>query len=171
LACGPHSLNAMLSHLRQRGLVAALTHQSLEKILLHEKITLYAGIDPSAPSLHVGHLLPLMVLLHFYLHGHKSIALIGNSTVQLGDPSGRATQRNEMDQLTQTSNANKISNQVSQFFENGRRYAFSHGFEKARIGEIQTKSNQEWLGDLKMLDFMSHVGKNTRLSHMLARER
>ncbi|EPQ29368.1 uncharacterized protein PFL1_03123 [Pseudozyma flocculosa PF-1] len=122
----------LLDELTQRGLVQSITSRSLRAHLsapsseaqnaLSVKRTVYSGVDPSARSLHVGNLLPLMALLHFARYGHRSLALIGGATGSIGDPSGRSTERSALDKAELDRNVASISNQLREFFGRAQEY-------------------------------------------------
>jgi len=160
----------------------------LEKHLKDGRRTVYAGVDPTAPSLHVGHLLPLMVLLHFQVRGHFVIPLvrrlsqksclvvtfrqIGGATGLVGDPSGRAEERRPADQAKTEHHTTKLERNVATFFDRGRIYAEARLPPSAKIvHKPNVVDNKEWLQQLKLLDFLRTAGVHIRLNTMLARER
>lgn len=148
----------------------------------------YAGVDPSAESLHVGNLLPLMGLLHFWRSGHKALALvsrssrwlkvlalisqIGGATGSIGDPSGRSTERDDVDQRVLNSNIRRITAQVERFFTRAEEY-ISRREPKSRspTGSYEILNNMDWTRDVTLLDFLRSVGKMSRVNVMLARDR
>ncbi|ODN98321.1 tyrosine-tRNA ligase [Cryptococcus wingfieldii CBS 7118] len=166
----------VLQELDERGFVAAITRQNLKK---HVKspTTIYAGVDPSASSLHVGNLLPLLGLLHFQTKGHQSIALIGGATGSIGDPSGRSTERQSLTPIELSRNIAGITSQVRRFFTRGQEYLNKRGLqvqrkdEKGEIGRgVRVLNNMEWMREVSLLDFLRGVGKNARVSTMLSRD-
>ena len=139
-------------------------------------ITLYSGVGPSAQSLHVGNLLPLMCLLHFQRNGHRILALIGGATGSIGDPSGRSTERNALSPEVLRHNVASITSQVERFFERGEIYWGSRrekeeNAEKGKQGVLQVVNNRDWYEGVGVLDFLRDVGKYARVNTMLSRDR
>ncbi|KAF8428784.1 hypothetical protein EV426DRAFT_558039 [Tirmania nivea] len=163
---------SLLEHLKERGLVESVTGLpgSLDHFLRHNKTTVYAGVDPTAPSLHVGHLLPLMNLLHFYLNGHTSIALVGKATAIVGDPSGRTTERTKSALSTTLTNTSSLISQLTTFFTRAESYAISRGYSKSSFGTHILRTNGEWLDNLNLVEFLSGVGRVVRVNQMLSRQ-
>ncbi|CAG7850859.1 Tyrosine--tRNA ligase {ECO:0000256/RuleBase:RU361234} {ECO:0000256/RuleBase:RU361234}; AltName: Full=Tyrosyl-tRNA synthetase {ECO:0000256/RuleBase:RU361234} [Serendipita indica DSM 11827] len=150
-------------------MVAQLTSQNLQEVVEKRKIAVYAGVDPSAASLHVGNLAVLITLLHFHLNGHKVISLIGGATGQVGDPGGRTTERDLMAQELVRTNTESITRQVENFFASAREYA-------ARRRKDQESSpptilnNASWHSQLSFLSFLRFPGKLVRVNSLLSRE-
>ncbi|WP_102345265.1 tyrosine--tRNA ligase [Bacillus sp. Marseille-P3661] len=145
--------------LTYRGLVNQVTdEEGLQKELTSNSISLYCGFDPTADSLHIGHLLTVLTLRRFQQAGHKPIALVGGATGLIGDPSGKKAERtlNEKEIVQQWSD--KIKNQLSQFLT----------FE----GDNAAKAvnNYDWIGKLDVISFLRDVGKNFGLNYMLAKD-
>lgn len=128
----------------------------------------YAGIDPTASSLHLGHLLPLMVLFWFHIHGHNTVTLIGGATAQVGDPSGRLTSRLKTQSSTQRSNTQSIHTQVGRLWERAETCARRHGHEI--LGRRTILNNEEWLSKLNIMDFLHTLGSGMRIGAMLGRD-
>ncbi len=147
-----------LHELEQRGIVKQITDPALASLLDTEKITLYAGFDPTADSLHVGSLLPLMTLRRFQLRGHRPILLIGGATGLIGDPSGKALERNLMKSEHVRENCRSIRTLVSRFLDVG-------GPKGALILD-----NLDWFESLSALDFLRDIGKHFTINHMMAKE-
>src|SRR6476661_2910434 len=148
---------ALLEELNWRDLL----FQSTEKIgdaLDRGQVTGYAGFDPTAPSLHVGSLVPIMGLVHLQRAGHRPIALVGGGTGLIGDPSGKASERPLSDAATVAENAAAIHKQLERFLD------FS-GAAAARMVD-----NAEWLLQLRAVDFMRDVGKHFTVNVMLQKE-
>ncbi|KAI9636133.1 tyrosine-tRNA ligase [Dioszegia hungarica] len=165
----------VIDELESRGYVSALTNPGLRQHVASPSC-LYAGVDPSASSLHVGNLLPLMGLLHFKMAGHKAIAIIGGATGSIGDPSGRSTERNALASDELDRNVRGITDQVERFFQLGSEYAGRRGGyeravdEDAIRGELEVLNNLEWTQGVGLLDFLRTVGKMARVNVMLARD-
>ncbi|CCX30054.1 hypothetical protein FPQ18DRAFT_356855 [Pyronema domesticum] len=163
---------SLVSELKARGLAESITgpEGQLSSFVDSEKVVAYAGIDPTAPSLHVGHLLPLMNLLHFYLHGHTALSLIGRATGSVGDPSGRSTERDSIEAARLKHSFDSLWAQVDKFFVRGQEYAISRGYDKSKFGSRELLSNGEWLDNLGLVEFLATIGRNVRVGQMLARE-
>ncbi|GHJ85212.1 hypothetical protein NliqN6_1614 [Naganishia liquefaciens] len=169
----------VLHELKDRGFVAAVTSPTLSK-LLENPTCIYSGVDPSAKSLHVGNLLPLLTLLHMKEAGHHVLALIGGATGSIGDPSGRSTERNALDKAVVEANVRSITHQVERFFSLGNTYVRSRrpGTTGVRddqakagtAGKLQVVNNHEWTVGVSLLDFLRDVGKFAKVNTMLSRE-
>ncbi|ODQ78690.1 hypothetical protein BABINDRAFT_162392 [Babjeviella inositovora NRRL Y-12698] len=160
----------LISHLRSRGLLQSITHEELSDIAEKHKLGLYCGADPTARSLHLGNLLPLMILLHFNLRGHDVIGLVGGATVQVGDPSGRTTERDALDAAARDDNVLKIQAQLQNFLEQGLEYAKTKQYPIKAGGAIQTKNNYSWWHGVKMLEFLGTYGRFIRVGQMISRD-
>lgn len=168
---------SLVAHLFNRNLIELLTSDDLYKLTepqSTEKLKLYCGADPTAESLHLGNLLPLMVLLHFALRGHDVVGLVGGATGAVGDPSGRATERDEMESAQREKNVENIQEQIQNFLKNGVEYAKLRNIieenDSASLGEISSVNNAEWWKGIKFLDFLATYGRHIRVSQMLARD-
>ena len=137
-----------------RGMIYATT-PGLEDLLARQKVTAYIGFDPSAPSLHVGSLLPIMALVHLQRHGHTPLALIGGGTGLIGDPSGRTEERPLLAKEQALANAEKIEKQLSRFLD--------------RSSAIFA-NNADWLCSINLVDFLRDVGKYFTVNYILAKE-
>ncbi|KAF8658251.1 hypothetical protein AX16_002027 [Volvariella volvacea WC 439] len=166
-----HSKN-VLEDLEQRGFIQDITRaQELKQAVETQQQTVYAGVDPTAKALHIGHLIPLMCLLHFQVRGHKIIPLIGGATGLVGDPSGRTTERQPADKKQIEENVVSLGESINKFFERGLQYG------KARIGSVSEElhapkvtSNLDWHQNVTMLEFLQKVGIHVRVNTMLNRE-
>jgi tyrosyl-tRNA synthetase len=151
---------AVLDDLQARGLVHDHTDLDLLRARLDEApITLYAGFDPTADSLHVGSLVPLLLLRRFQLFGHAPIALAGGATGMIGDPSGRSEERSLLDEATLDGNVRGIKDQLARFLD------FGTGPSAARLVD-----NRDWTAPLGVLEFLRDVGKHLTVNVMLAKE-
>lgn len=160
----------VVAHLKARGLVASVSEDVglIDSMISKTPTSIYCGADPSAPSLHVGNLIPLIVLLHFYIRGHNPVALVGGATGEVGDPSGRKTERDQMANDIRQTNVDKIKAQMAQFLERGWKYAQSRGF--TTHGTALQANNADWWKDMGMLHFLGTYGRHIRVSQMLARD-
>ncbi|HBV88094.1 MAG TPA: tyrosine--tRNA ligase [Desulfosporosinus sp.] len=150
----------IFKELKDRGLVYQHTDENaLRNRLSSGPMALYCGFDPTADSLHIGHLLPLLVLRRFQLAGHKSIALVGGGTGLIGDPSGKASERTLNPKEVVEQWAQKIKDQFGRFLD----------FETSDNPAILA-NNYDWLGSLHVIEFLRDIGKNFPLGAMLAKD-
>ncbi|KAJ7647297.1 hypothetical protein FB45DRAFT_892983, partial [Roridomyces roridus] len=162
----------LLDDLSFRGhLQDATTPQFLHAALENAPQTVYAGIDPTAPAIHVGHLLPLMCLLHFHIRGHTIIPLIGGATGLIGDPSGRTTERDLAEAETTSHNTTSLVDSVERFFSRALTYADQRiVLPKERFQPIRAKNNIDWHRDMSMMEFLRTVGVHARVNTMLNKD-
>ncbi|MEH6577447.1 MAG: tyrosine--tRNA ligase [Amphritea sp.] len=150
----------LLQDLNARGLIAQMTSEDeLEQHLAEGSVTLYCGFDPTADSLHIGSLVPLLALKRFQQAGHKPLALVGGATGLIGDPSFKAQERKLNDDATVSSWVEKLKGQVSQFID------FDSGENAAEV-----VNNLDWTRDLDVLTFLRDVGKHFSINQMIAKE-
>lgn len=163
---------SLFSILEERGFVKDLAgdRNALESLLTDKRIAAYSGIDPTAPSLHLGHLLPLMVLFWLYVHGHKAISLIGGATAKVGDPTGRLTSRPEVDTGTRLVTTNSLKDNVRSLWTHLETYADRHGYVRERSWRRTIDNNAVWLNKLSVIDFLSAAGTVNRIGAMLGRD-
>ncbi|CAM4234632.1 tyrosine--tRNA ligase [Zobellia nedashkovskayae] len=131
-----------------------------EEHLMNEMQSAYVGIDPTADSLHIGHLVGVMMLRHFQLAGHKPYALIGGATGMIGDPSGKSAERNLLDEPTLRHNQEALKGQLSRFLD------FDGEADNAAI----LVNNYDWMKDFSFLDFIRDVGKHITVNYMMAKD-
>ena len=149
----------ILKELQWRGLAEQISEPELEKILAEEKLTVYAGFDPSSSSLQIGNLVGILALMRFQQAGHQPIALVGGATGMIGDPSGKDAERNLLGPEAVKANIAKIRGQLEYFLG-------SSGADT----KVIIVDNAEWLGDFGLIEFLRDVGKNFRLGYMLGKE-
>ncbi len=147
-----------VEELRWRGMVHDVMPGTAEQ-LKKEMTTAYVGIDPTADSLHIGHLVSVMMLRHFQLAGHKPIVLVGGATGMIGDPSGKADERNLLDEETLRHNQEGIKKQLSRFLD------FNTGANAAEM-----VNNYDWMKNFSFLEFIRDVGKHITVSYMMAKD-
>lgn len=156
----PMTNTDLLEDLEYRGLIYQLTdREGLKKKLESERIALYCGFDPTADSLHVGSLLPILCLRRFQLAGHTSIALVGGGTGLIGDPSGRSTERSLNTADTVAAWTESLKRQLSRFLD------FDAAPNPAKL-----VSNYDWLAPLDAISFLRDVGKHFTVNYMLAKD-
>lgn len=152
-------LSNFVEELQWRGMLHDIM-PGTEEHLLSGMQSAYVGIDPTADSLHIGHLVGVMMLRHFQLAGHRPLALIGGATGMIGDPSGKSAERNLLDETTLRVNQEAIQGQLSRFLE------FDSGAENAAL----LVNNYDWMKDFKFLDFIRDVGKHITVNYMMAKD-
>ncbi|GMW03648.1 MAG: tyrosine--tRNA ligase [Candidatus Hydrogenedentota bacterium] len=141
-----------------RRMVHQITSDELPAFLEKESFTVYAGFDPTADSLHVGHLLPVMGLVHCQRAGHRPIAVVGGATGMIGDPSGKSSERNLLDEQAIERNVNGLRGQLEKFLDfSGERGAL-------------LVNNHDWIGDLTLIRFLRDVGKHFSVNAMMAKD-
>jgi tyrosyl-tRNA synthetase len=145
--------------LKWRGMIHDYT-PGLEEQLKKEMTTAYVGIDPTADSLHIGHLVSIMLLKHLQRAGHKPIALIGGATGMIGDPSGKSEERNLLSLESLRHNQESIKNQLSKFLD--------FNSNKSNIAEMV--NNYDWMSQFTFLDFIRDVGKHITVNYMMAKD-
>lgn len=134
------------------------------------RIGAYTGVDPTASSLHIGHLLPLMPLFWMYLHGYGAFTLIGGSTAKIGDPTGRLKTRERIPKADLAMNLTKIHYQLKKIWENVEAQARRFGYEKEWAWKRGVLNNNHWWNSLPMLEVLKRVGHSMRLGPMLSRD-
>ena len=131
-----------------------------EEILKEKNVAAYVGIDPTADSLHIGHLVSVMLLKHFQRYGHRPIALIGGATGMIGDPSGKSQERNLLNIKTLRHNQEAIKKQLSKFLD------FSEDCEN----KAEILNNYDWMSQFSFLDFIRDIGKHISVNYMIAKD-
>jgi len=147
-----------VEELRWRGMIHDIMPGTLE-MLDKEMGVAYVGIDPTADSLHIGHLVSIMMLKHFQLSGHKPLALIGGATGMIGDPSGKSEERNLMSEESLRHNQECIQKQLLKFLD------FNCGVNSAEI-----VNNYDWMREFSFLQFLRDVGKHITVNYMVAKD-
>lgn len=151
--------NVLIEDLKWRGLIYQQTdEQGIEDLLNKEQVTLYCGADPTADSLHIGHLLPFLTLRRFQEHGHRPIVLIGGGTGMIGDPSGKSEERVLQTEEQVDKNIEGISKQMHNIFEFGK----DHG--------AVLVNNRDWLGQISLISFLRDYGKHVGVNYMLGKD-
>lgn len=131
-----------------------------EEHLLEQMRSAYVGFDPTADSLHIGNLVPIMLLAHFQRCGHKPVALVGGATGMIGDPSGKSAERNLLDEPTLRHNQACVQKQLSQFLD----------FDSGKPNAAELTNNYDWMKDFSFLDFIRDVGKHITVNYMMAKD-
>ena len=131
-----------------------------EEHLLEQMRVAYVGIDPTADSLHIGHLVSVMLLKHFQSSGHKPLALVGGATGMIGDPSGKSNERNLLDEAALERNQNAIKAQLSKFLD----------FDSDAPNAAEMVNNYDWMKEFSFLGFIRDVGKHITVNYMMAKD-
>jgi tyrosyl-tRNA synthetase len=152
-------LSDLLADLRWRGLVHDVTEGLEARLATNEPIRAYNGFDPTFHSLHVGHLVPVYGLMRLQRAGGQPVALVGGATGLIGDPSGRSSERPLLDRAAVQANVHAIRDQLARYLD------FSHGTTQAMV-----VNNLDWLGDVRLLDFLRDVGKHFTVPYMLDKD-
>ncbi len=148
-----------VEELRWRGMIHDLT-PGTEEYLAKGMGTAYVGIDPTADSLHIGHLVSVMILKHFQRCGHKPIALVGGATGMIGDPSGKSLERNLLDETTLRHNQEAIKAQLAKLLD----------FESDEPNAAAMVNNYDWMRDMGFLEFIRDIGKLLTVNYMMAKD-
>jgi tyrosyl-tRNA synthetase len=148
-----------VEELKWRGMIHDImpgTEEQIEK----EMTTAYVGIDPTADSLHIGHLVSVMMLKHFQVAGHKPILLVGGATGMIGDPSGKSEERNLLDEATLRKNQEGLQKQLAIFMD----------FDSDKPNVAEMVNNYDWMKDYTFLDFIRDIGKHITVNYMMSKD-
>jgi tyrosyl-tRNA synthetase len=148
-----------VEELTWRGMIHDIT-PGTEEQLQKEQTAAYVGIDPTADSLHIGHLVSVMMLRHFQNAGHKPIALVGGATGMIGDPSGKSDERNLLDEQTLRHNEECLKKQLAKFLD----------FESGAVNAAELVNNYDWMKDFSFLEFIRDIGKHITVNYMMAKD-
>lgn len=148
-----------IKELTWRGMIHTMM-PGTEEQLAKEMTTAYLGIDPTADSLHIGHLCGVMMLRHLQRCGHKPLALVGGATGMIGDPSGKSAERNLLDETTLRHNQEAIKAQLAKFLD----------FESDAPNRAELVNNYDWTKDITFLDFAREIGKHITVNYMMAKD-
>src|SRR4051794_26675630 len=150
----------ILDELAARGLMADVTDRTgLADLFAKESVTAYAGFDPTSASLHVGSLVPVILLKRLQLAGHRPIIVVGGATGMVGDPSGKSDERNLLDDATLQFNVAGIRAQLSRLLD----------FDDPKIGAVMT-NNADWTRGVTFLEFLRDIGKYLTVNYMMAKD-
>ena len=148
-----------IEELTWRGMIHSMM-PGTEEQLAKEMTTAYLGIDPTADSLHIGHLVGVMMLRHFQRCGHKPLALVGGATGMIGDPSGKSAERNLLDEATLRHNQACIKEQLSKFLD----------FDSDAPNAAEMVNNYDWMKEFSFLAFIRDIGKHITVNYMMAKD-
>jgi tyrosyl-tRNA synthetase len=153
------ALKNFIEELEWRGMIHTIMPGAKEQ-LEKEMTTAYLGIDPTADSLHIGHLVGVMILKHFQMCGHRPIALVGGATGMIGDPSGKSQERNLLDEATLRHNQEAIKQQLSRLID----------FDSNAANAALMVNNYDWMRNFSFLEFIRDVGKLITVNYMMAKD-
>ena len=148
-----------VEELKWRGMIHDIM-PGTEELLKKEFTSAYVGIDPTADSLHIGHLVSVMMLKHFQLSGNRPIALVGGATGMIGDPSGKSEERNLLDEPTLRRNQEAIQKQLSKFLD----------FKSDVPNKAILVNNYDWMKDFSFLEFIREIGKHITVNYMMSKD-
>jgi tyrosyl-tRNA synthetase len=148
-----------VEELRWRGMLHDMMPET-EEYLLKNKTTGYIGFDPTADSLHIGSLVPIIILMHFQKAGHNPIALVGGATGMVGDPSGKSDERNLLDEATLNKNIAGVKGQLARFLD----------FNSTTNNAAQLVNNYDWMKGISLIEFVRDVGKHITVNYMMAKD-
>jgi len=152
-------MQSLIAELQWRGMIQDImpgTKEQLEK----EMTTAYIGFDPTADSLHIGSLVPIILLVHLQKAGHKPIALIGGATGMVGDPSGKSEERNLLSEEVLNVNVAGVKAQLEKFLD----------FDKSKPNAAEMSNNYDWFKEISFLDFIRDTGKHITVNYMMAKD-
>lgn len=148
-----------VEELRWRGMLHDIMPGTEE--LLNKEVTAgYIGFDPTADSLHIGSLIPIIILMHFQKAGHKPIALVGGATGMIGDPSGKSAERNLLDEEALNKNVAGVKGQLERFLD----------FNSETSNGAELVNNYDWMKEFSLIDFVRDIGKHLTVNYMMAKE-
>ncbi len=148
-----------VEELKWRGMIHDIM-PGTEELLAKEMVSAYVGIDPTADSLHIGHLVSVMMLKHLQQAGHRPIALVGGATGMIGDPSGKSQERNLLDEKTLRHNQECLKKQIGKFLD----------FESDIPNRAEMVNNYDWMKDYSFLGFIRDIGKHITVNYMMAKD-
>ncbi|KAI9674867.1 MAG: tyrosyl-tRNA synthetase [Trizodia sp. TS-e1964] len=163
---------SMLSILESRGLVDTIAgdRNKLDQLFTSKRIGAYVGIDPTAPSLHVGHLLPLMSLFWLYVHGYQTVSLLGGATASIGDPTGRTKSRAKEVSSLRKAHMVSMHYQLKKLWRTAESYGNKHGYRWEWAWRRGIENNSTWLNKIPVMDFLKILGSGIRIGTMLGRD-
>lgn len=149
----------LIEELRWRGMIQDMM-PGTEEQLKKEMTTAYIGFDPTAESLHIGSLVPILLLVHLQRAGHKPIALVGGATGMVGDPSGKSQERNLLDEATLNRNVAGVKAQLERYLD----------FDPAKPNAAEMANNYDWFKTISFIDFLRDTGKHITINYMMAKD-
>ncbi len=142
----------------------------LDESMRDKRLGVYTGIDPTAPSLHIGHMVPLMTLFWMYLNGYHAVSLLRGATSKIGDPTDRLKSREKTHSSVKTENMTRIHYQLKRLWVNVEAYGKKYGYERDWAWHRELENNSAWWNKLPMLEVLQTLGPGMRIGSMLARD-
>ncbi|RAL62191.1 hypothetical protein DID88_002675 [Monilinia fructigena] len=163
---------SMLSILEERGYVHQVTgtRDEVDRMMTEKRLGAYVGVDPTAPSLHVGHFLPLMSLFWMYVHGYHTVSLLGGATAKIGDPTDRLTTRVTMKSTTRNENMLKMHYQMKGIWLNVEAYGRKYGYVWEWAWRRGLVNNNHWMNGLTVMELLQVLGPGMRMGAMIAKD-
>ncbi|KAK7525473.1 tyrosyl-tRNA synthetase [Phyllosticta citriasiana] len=163
---------SFMSFLDERGYVkqATSSKKEIETLMTEKRIGAYCGIDPTAPSMHVGHLLPFMVIFWMYLHGFKACTLLGGATAKIGDPEGRTNERNRQKSDERKANMALMHMQIKRLWQSVESIGSKYGYQREWAWRRSLANNNAWHNKTPLVEIMGKLGTHFRIGPMLSRE-
>ncbi|HEV8082900.1 MAG TPA: tyrosine--tRNA ligase, partial [Chitinophagaceae bacterium] len=149
----------VIAELKWRGLIQDIIPGTAEQ-LCKELTTAYVGFDPTSDSLHIGSLIPIILMVHLQNYGHKPIALVGGATGMVGDPSGKSEERNLLSTEVLNYNQESVKKQLAGFLD----------FNESRLNAAEMVNNYDWFKEISFLDFIRDSGKHISINYMMAKD-
>lgn len=149
----------LVEELRWRGMIQDIM-PGTEELLQKEMVSGYVGFDPTSDSLHIGSLVPILLLVHLQRAGHKPFALVGGATGMVGDPSGKSEERNLLSEEALQKNQEGVRKQLERFLD----------FDQSRSNAAEMVNNYEWFKDMRFLDFIRDIGKHITVNYMMSKD-
>src|SRR5205085_11953180 len=149
----------LVEELRWRGMIQDIM-PGTEELLQKEMVSGYIGFDPTSDSLHIGSLVPILLLVHLQRAGHKPYALVGGATGMVGDPSGKSEERNLLSEDILQKNQEGVRKQLEQFLD----------FDKSKPNAAEMVNNYDWFKDMSFLEFIRDVGKHITVNYMMSKD-
>lgn len=144
--------------------------EDVDRMMTDRRLGAYVGIDPTAPSLHVGHMIPLMSLFWMFVNGYHTVSLLGGATAKIGDPTDRLTSREKQISSIGTANMASMHYQLKKTWKNVEDYGKKHGYHWEWAWHRELINNNAWWNSLPMLQVLQLLGPGMRLGSMLARD-
>jgi tyrosyl-tRNA synthetase len=158
-----HSYSLILTH-------SCSDPEELDDLMTNKRIGAYVGIDPTASSLHVGHMLPLMSLFWMYVHGFHTVSLLGGATAKVGDPTDRMTTREKVHSSVRTANMVAMHYQLKKLWINVEEYGRKYGYNWEWAWHRELVNNNAWMNKLTIMEVLQILGPGVRIGTMLSKE-
>lgn len=146
------------------------SRDELDRAMTENRLGAYVGVDPTAPSLHVGHLLPFMSLFWMYIHGYHTVSLVGGATAKIGDPTDRLTTREKMKSTTRNENILKMHYQLKGIWLNVEAYGRKYGYQWEWAWRRGLVNNHHWMNKLTVMELLQILGPGMRIGAMIAKD-